>query len=179
MLTVVSPGSDDESNVGHAVGEVLEGSTGINASTVRVGERTYIIQTLTAERFGALGTLLLRESQAALETGLPTLVDEVRADVKGLDLGTLSGQLGAILAFWERLPATFGKAMALMLSSEAPADDAPYLVAHLDALTILDIIDGFMDVNRWEDLIERFFRLRARWERGVARLQQGPNSSTS
>jgi hypothetical protein len=66
--------------------------------------------------------------------------------------------------------------MALILSAEAD-DDPAYLTAHLTAPQVFLIVEGFWDVNAVEDLIESFFRLRARWQRTVARF--GRNAGIS
>jgi hypothetical protein len=171
-VELLPPPVDELADAAHAA---LAADEVISQTMIAVAGRAYVIQPVTAARLGLLGNLILREVKAALGTGMLDLVNTQEL-FKQITPET-EGMLDATLRFWELLPVAFGKALALILSAEAP-DDATYLTDHLTAPQLFFILNAFWDVNAVEDLVESFFRLRDRWQRTVARLQ-GPNASTS
>jgi hypothetical protein len=95
-----------------AVAEALAAEEVISRTRVTVVDRAYTIQPLTAARLGLLGSLILREVKAALGTGVLDAgqMQTLFADLTPEALTEVEGLLDKVLAFWELLPATFGKA---------------------------------------------------------------------
>jgi hypothetical protein len=129
-----------------------------NEESVRVGERTYVIQELPAAAFLEIGTIVSEEVESLAEAGL--LREDAWTDL-GKD-GDYAGIVRKVALIWKRVPRVMGRLLALVLSAEEP-DDPDYILRHLRATQLLAVVRTFMRVNPWGDLVEGFFQLREEW----------------
>jgi hypothetical protein len=127
----------------------------VSGGAFDIGGRTFVVRKLKLGPFLAVGDLVMTEVQTLAADGV--LDPAVLSNLSGENIGAI---IDLIIKVWRRAPEVVKQLLGLVFGvADDDAATRDFLLAEIDVEDVPRIIEAFMAVNPWQDIVANFFRI--------------------